>query len=89
MEAIISTPELYERVEKALDTIRPYLAADGGNVKVLEITTQGILKIELLGSCGTCPMSAMTMKAGIEDSVRRIVPEISEIEAINLVSPSV
>lgn len=86
---MLNSPELQERVEKALDTIRPYLAADGGNVKILEITDQGILKLELLGSCESCPMSAMTMKAGIEESVRREVPEITVVEAVNLTPPQV
>jgi Fe-S cluster biogenesis protein NfuA len=77
------TDTLYTRTEQALDTIRPYLATDGGNVKILEITQDGTLRLELLGSCGTCPMSAMTMKAGIEDAVRRLVPEIAQVEAVN------
>lgn len=86
---MLNSPELQEKVEKALDTIRPYLAADGGNVKILEITEQGVLKLELLGSCESCPMSAMTMKAGIEESVRREVPEITLVEAVNLTPPQV
>ncbi len=77
------TDTLYTRTEQALDTIRPYLATDGGNVKILEITQEGTLRLELLGSCGSCPMSAMTMKAGIEDAVRRLVPEIANVEAVN------
>ena len=76
--------DLYDRVEKALDTIRPYLATDGGNVKILDITDEGLLKIELLGTCGNCPMSTMTMKAGIEESVKKAVPEILQVEAVNL-----
>lgn len=76
--------DIYNKVEKALDTIRPYLAADGGNVKILEITEEGLLKIELLGTCGNCPMSTMTMKAGIEESVKKAVPEIVHVEAVNL-----
>lgn len=75
---------IYTRTEEALNTIRPYLATDGGNIKILEITTEGVLRLELLGSCGTCPMSAMTMKAGVEDAVRRLVPEITHVEAINM-----
>ncbi|GAB4410507.1 MAG: NifU family protein [Microscillaceae bacterium] len=77
-------PELQIRIEKALDNIRPYLAADGGNVRVLEISPEGVLKIELLGSCGTCPMSAMTLKAGIEESVIKAVPEVIKVEAVSM-----
>ena len=75
---------LLPRVEQALDTIRPYLAADGGNVRVLGITDDMVLHLELLGACGTCPMSAMTLKAGVEESVRKAVPEIQSVVAINL-----
>ena len=78
---------LLERVENALNTIRPYLEADGGNVKILEITDQNVLKLELLGACGTCPMSSMTLKAGVEDAIKRAVPEIISVEAINLTVP--
>lgn len=75
---------LLERVEQALDTIRPYLEADGGNVSVEEITSDYIVKLRLLGSCGSCPMSVMTLKAGIEQAIKRAVPEITSVEAINL-----
>lgn len=73
-----------ERVEAALDSIRPYLETDGGNVSVEEITPEGIVRLKLLGSCGSCPMSIMTLKAGIEGAVMKAVPEITGIEAINL-----
>jgi Fe-S cluster biogenesis protein NfuA len=72
------------RIEDALDQIRPYLEADGGNVKVLEVTDDMILKLELLGACGTCPMSTMTLKAGVEQSVLKAVPEIKAVEAVNV-----
>lgn len=70
---------LYRRVEDALDTIRPYLEADGGNVEVIDITDGSILTLELKGACKTCNMSHMTMKAGIEETIKRAVPEITEI----------
>lgn len=75
--------DLLPRIEAALDTIRPYLQADGGNVRVLEVTPAGLLRLEMLGACGTCPMSPMTLRAGVEDAVRRAVPEISAVEAVN------
>lgn len=78
---------LLDRVENALNSIRPYLEADGGNVKILEITDNNVLKLELLGACGTCPMSSMTLKAGVEDAIKRAVPEISSVEAVNLTLP--
>ena len=75
--------ELLERVEKAIDTVRPYLEADGGNVRVVEITSDNIVKLELTGTCSSCAMSTMTMKAGIEEAVKKAVPEIVSVEAIN------
>jgi Fe-S cluster biogenesis protein NfuA len=74
---------LHRRVEDALDTIRPYLEADGGNVEVIEITDEQILKLELKGACKTCNMSHMTMKAGIEETIKRAVPEIKGIISVN------
>jgi Fe-S cluster biogenesis protein NfuA len=75
---------LRTKVEEALEQIRPYLQADGGNVTLIEITDDKIVKLELLGACKSCSMSAMTLKAGIEDSIMRTVPEIKGVEAINL-----
>ncbi|RYU89360.1 NifU family protein [Mucilaginibacter terrigena] len=75
---------LTDQVEAALDTIRPYLEADGGNVSVEEITPEKVVRLKLLGSCGSCPMSIMTLKAGIEQAILKAVPEITGIEAINL-----
>ncbi|MDO9001733.1 MAG: NifU family protein [Bacteroidota bacterium] len=74
---------LHKKVEEALDTIRPYLEADGGNVEVVEITEGNILKLALKGACKTCNMSQMTMKAGIEETIKRAVPEIKEIISVN------
>lgn len=76
--------ELLERIELALDTIRPYLKTDGGDVKLLEVTKDNVARIELLGACGDCPMSTMTFRAGVEEAIRRVVPEIVSVEAINI-----
>ncbi len=76
--------DLLEKVENALDTIRPYLDADGGNVSIEEITPENIVRLKLLGACGSCPMSIMTLKAGIEQAIKRAVPEIEGVEAVNL-----
>ncbi len=75
---------LLEQVEAALDTIRPYLETDGGNVSVEEITPDGVVRLKLLGACGSCPMSIMTLKAGIEQAIKKAVPQIAGVEAINL-----
>lgn len=79
--------DITEQVEKALDTIRPYLIADGGDVAIEEITSDKVVKLKLLGNCGSCKMSFMTMKAGIEQAIMKAVPEITAVEAINLSEP--
>lgn len=76
--------DLNERVEAALDNIRPYLITDGGNVRVLEITKEKKLILEFLGNCGNCRMSTMTFKAGVEEAIRKSVPEIDAVEVINM-----
>lgn len=75
---------LKDRVEQALDTIRPYLEADGGNVSIDEITPDNVVKLKLLGSCASCAMSIMTFKAGLEQAIKKAVPEIKAVEALNL-----
>ena len=80
-------PELRQKVEDALDLLRPYLMADGGSVRLLEITPDLVVELELLGACGTCPMSTMTLRAGIEQALKRTVPQITRVEAVN--APSI
>ncbi|MCC5931021.1 MAG: NifU family protein [Cyclobacteriaceae bacterium] len=79
--------DLIQKVETALNSIRPFLEADGGNVKILEITEDNKVILELLGACGTCPMSSMTLRAGVEDAIKRAVPEITSVEAVNVTKP--
>ena len=79
-----TSPELIERIENALDQIRPYLEADGGNVALHEVTDDMVVKLKLLGACGTCPMSIMTLKAGVEQALKRAIPEITSVEALNI-----
>ena len=71
-----------EKVEQALDKIRPMLMADGGNVDLVEVTDDGIVKLKLTGTCGCCPMSQMTLKMGIEKLLKAEVPQIKEVVAI-------
>ena len=73
--------DLKKRVEKSLDTIRPALMADGGNVELVDVE-DGIVKVRLQGACGTCPSALMTLKQGIEVRVKEDVPEIQEVEAV-------
>ena len=72
-----------KKIEEALDTIRPYLLADGGDVELLEITKDNVVLVELKGSCQSCSMSNMTMKAGIEETIKRAVPSVKSVEAVN------
>ena len=74
--------DLRQRVDEALDSIRPYLMADGGSVRLVDITPEMVVELELLGACGDCPMSLMTLRAGIEQTVKRAVPIISRVEAV-------
>ncbi len=76
---------LYPKIQAALDSIRPYLMSDGGNVEIVEITDDNHLYLNLLGACKSCNMSAMTFKAGIEEAIRREVPEIISVKEINQV----
>jgi Fe-S cluster biogenesis protein NfuA len=74
--------ELETKVKNVLDQIRPYLQADGGDVEFIEMTEDKVVNVRLLGMCGNCPHSQMTLKSGIEAAVKRVLPEISAVESI-------
>ncbi|TCK82738.1 NifU family protein [Albibacterium bauzanense] len=76
--------ELKERVEQALDSMRPFLETDGGNVAIEEITEDNVVKLRLIGACASCSMSIMTFKAGLEQAIKKAVPEVTAVEAVNL-----
>lgn len=78
--------ELIARVEEALNQLRPFLEADGGNVSIVEITEDKTVRLELQGACKSCSMRMMTFKAGIEEAVRRAAPEVKAVEAVNLMA---
>ncbi|HIP37049.1 MAG TPA: NifU family protein [Crocinitomix sp.] len=71
-----------EKIEIAIQSIRPYLQKDGGDVEFIELTDDNIVKVRLLGACVNCDMSAMTLKAGIEESIKNVVPEIVGVVAV-------
>ncbi|TXB61705.1 NifU family protein [Phaeodactylibacter luteus] len=75
--------KLIKRIDLALNEVRPHLAVDGGNVEVVDVTDEHIVKIKWLGTCENCSMSMMTMKAGIEQAVRGKIPEVIGVEAVN------
>jgi Fe-S cluster biogenesis protein NfuA len=74
---------LKEKVIKALESIRPYLKADGGDVELVNVTQEGIVEVKLTGACVSCPMSQMTLRAGVERVLIREVPGIRRVEAVN------
>ncbi len=74
--------ELKSKVEAALEKVRPHLQADGGNVELIDVSEDGIVKVKLTGACGSCPMSQMTLKNGVGRILKQEVPEIKEVEAV-------
>lgn len=78
---------LLKKVEQSLNNIRPYLNADGGDIEVVEITEDMTLKVRLTGACESCSLSYMTMKAGVEENIKKDIPEILRIEAVNVAVP--
>ena len=71
--------ELFEKVSKVIDQVRPFLQQDGGDVELVEVTEDNIVKVKLVGACGSCPHSLYTLKNGIELMVKREIPEIKEV----------
>lgn len=75
--------ELLESIDRALDSIRPHLQEDGGDVEVVDVTDEKFVKVKWLGNCQSCNMSMFTMKAGIEQTIKNVLPEITGVEAVN------
>jgi len=75
-----------EEVEKALENIREYLKRDGGDIELVDVTDDGVVKVKLLGACGTCPFSAMTLQMGVQKSLMEQVPGVKKVE--NVAMPS-
>lgn len=73
---------MVEEVKKVLDMIRPALQADGGDVELVEVTEDGVVKVKLVGACGHCPMSTMTLKNGIEKTLKQKVPGVKEVVSV-------
>lgn len=84
MKSTTSAADLDKRIKEAIDSIRPYLEADGGDVRIVGVNKEKVLEIELLGSCGTCPMLPMTLTAGVEEAVKRVAPEINAVIVVNI-----
>ncbi len=81
---ILNKEELAIKINESLEELRPHLKADGGDMELVEITDEGIVRVRLLGACSDCSMSLMTIKAGLEEAVKKVAPEIIAVEAINM-----
>ena len=80
----LNKEELAIKINESLEELRPHLKADGGDMELVEITDGGIVRVRLLGACSDCSMSLMTIKAGLEEAIKKIAPEIIAVEAINM-----
>jgi Fe-S cluster biogenesis protein NfuA len=76
--------ELTGKVENVIEQIRPYLQQDGGDIQFIELTDDNVVNVELLGACGSCPYSLMTLKSGVETAVKKAIPEIQAVEAVKV-----
>lgn len=79
----IDKNEISEKVNVALKQLRPFLKADGGDMELVEITDDAVVRVKLMGACKDCSMSVMTMKAGLEEAVKKVAPEIQRVEAVD------
>jgi Fe-S cluster biogenesis protein NfuA len=80
---VINKVEIEKKVNEALDALRPHLHNDGGDMELVEITDEGIVRVRLLGACSDCAMSMMTLKAGLEEAVKNVAPEVVAVEAVH------
>ncbi|OFY48609.1 MAG: hypothetical protein A2W85_05775 [Bacteroidetes bacterium GWF2_41_31] len=81
----LNKEEMNQKILNVLDQVRPYLQADGGDIKFVELTDDLVVNVELTGACGSCAFSTMTLKNGVEATLKRVIPEIKEVVAVNLV----
>ncbi len=79
----LDVQNITKKVNQAIHQLRPFLEQDGGDMELVEITEEGIVRVRLLGACKDCSMSAMTMKAGLEEAVKKVAPEVTHVEAVN------
>jgi Fe-S cluster biogenesis protein NfuA len=82
-ETSFNKTELIKIIEDTLTQLRPFLEADGGDLELVEITDEGIVKLKLLGACSNCSMSSMTLKAGVEEAIKKAAPQIKSVIAVN------
>jgi len=80
---VLDKVELTQKINLSLEELRPHLHADGGDMELVEITDEGVVRVRLLGACSDCSMSVMTIKAGLEEAVKRVAPQIVSVEAVH------
>ncbi|MCK9399548.1 MAG: NifU family protein [Bacteroidales bacterium] len=76
--------ELEIKIKNVLEQIRPYLQSDGGDIKFVELTEDNIVNVELTGACGSCPYSIITLKNGVETAIKKAIPDVKAVEAVNI-----
>lgn len=80
----VNRSELSQRIDRALEELRPFLRSDGGDIRVVDVKEDLTVEVELQGACAHCAQAAMTMRAGVEEAVRRAVPEVTKVVAVNM-----
>ena len=80
---IITDPSVIDKIEEALTQVRPYLESDGGDIRLVEVTEDYVVKVKLLGACSDCQVSVMTLKAGVEQAIKKVLPEVKEVVDID------
>lgn len=80
---IITDENVINKIEEALTQVRPYLESDGGDIRLVEVTDDYVVKVKLLGACSDCQVSVMTLKAGVEQAIKKVLPEVKEVVDID------
>ncbi len=82
--AIENREEITRKIKNVLDQIRPYIQQDGGDIEFVKLTNDYIVNVELKGACGSCPLSTVTLKDGVETAMKKVIPEIKSVEAVKI-----
>ncbi|MGB1619217.1 MAG: NifU family protein [Flavobacteriales bacterium] len=83
-ETPAATQDLHARIDRALEELRPFLRSDGGDIQLVGVLEDWTVEVELQGACAHCAQAAMTMRAGVEEAVKRAVPEVTAVRAVNM-----
>jgi len=78
----MANQEMFDKVNGIIETLRPYLQDDGGDIQLIDVTDDLVVKVQLQGACGACPYSLMTLKNGVEQAIRKEIPEIKEVVGV-------